>query len=48
MTKYKININVFIAIFLYGGERIKLTELIFKHYINIKKNLNMLLSWANH
>lgn len=32
-----ININIFIAIFLYGGERLKLTELIFKHYINIKK-----------
>lgn len=24
------------AIFLYGGKRLKLTELIFKHYINIK------------
>lgn len=33
----KININVFIAIFLYGGERTKLTEIIFKHYSNIKK-----------
>lgn len=32
-----ININIFIEIFLYGGERLKLTELIFKHYINIKK-----------
>lgn len=32
----KININIFMAIFLYGGERLKLTELIFKHYINIK------------
>jgi hypothetical protein len=35
--KKKININIFIAIFLYGGERLKLTELIFKHYYNIKK-----------
>jgi hypothetical protein len=33
----KININVFIAIFLYGGKRLKLTEIIFKHYSNIKK-----------
>lgn len=37
MNKNKININVFIAIFLYGGERTKLTEFIFKHYTNIKK-----------
>lgn len=37
MSKNKININIFIAIFLYGGERTKLTKLIFKHYTNIKK-----------
>jgi hypothetical protein len=33
----KININIFIAIYLYDGERLKLTEIIFKHYSNIKK-----------
>lgn len=37
MSEKKININVFIAIFLYGGERFKLTELILKHYSNIRE-----------